>query len=71
MIGYIGLVILMCAFGLLLTKHKRLFTPVDFLASLLLTIHALQLNDLVFIIVNGWIAMVMGVKFFTKKYEIE
>ena len=71
MIGYIGLVMLMCAFGLLLTKHKRLFTPMDFLASLLLTIHALQLNDLVFIIVNGWITVVMGVKFFTKKYEIE
>ena len=71
MIGYIGLVMLMCAFGLLLTKHKRLFTPVDFLASLLLTIHALQLDDLVFIVVNGWITLVMGYKFFTKKYEIE
>jgi hypothetical protein len=71
MIGYIGLVMLMCAFGLLLTKHKKLFTPIDFLASLLLTIHALQLDDLVFIVVNGWITLVMGYKFFTKKYEIE
>tara|TARA_B100000424_G_C22774672_1_gene416962 strand:- start:118 stop:252 length:135 start_codon:yes stop_codon:yes gene_type:complete len=43
----------------------------DFLASLVLTIHAIQLMDAVFIIVNGWITIVMGVKFFTKKYDIE
>ena len=71
MIGYIGLLMLMCAFGLLLTKHKRFFTPMDFMASLVLTIHAIQLMDPVFIIVNGWITVVMGVKFFTKKYDIE
>ena len=71
MIGWIGLTLLMCAFGLLLTRHKRLFTPMDFLASLLLTIHALQLDDLVFIVVNGWITLVMGYKFFTNNNEIE
>ena len=71
MIGWIGLVLLMCAFGLLLTKHKRLFTPIDFLASLLLTIHAIQLNDPVFIVVNGWITIVMGYKFFRGNYEID
>ena len=62
MIGWIGLTLLMCAFGLLLTRHKRLFTPMDFLASLLLTIHAVQLTDPVFIVVNGWITLVMGYK---------
>jgi cytochrome bd-type quinol oxidase subunit 1 len=71
MIGWIGLVLLMCAFGLLLTKHKRLFTPMDFLASLLLTIHAIQLTDPVFIVVNGWITLVMGYKYFTGNYEID
>ena len=71
MIGWIGLVLLMCAFGLLLTKHKRLFTPVDFVASLLLTVHAIQLTDPVFIVVNGWITLVMGYKFFTGNYEID
>jgi cytochrome bd-type quinol oxidase subunit 1 len=71
MIGWIGLVLLMCAFGLLLTKHKRLFTPIDFLASLILTIHAIQLNDPVFIVVNGWITIVMGYKFFRGNYEID
>ena len=71
MIGYIGLIMLMMAFGLLLTKHKRFFTPMDFIASLLLTIHAIQLMDPVFIIVNGWITIVMGVKYFTGKYEID
>jgi hypothetical protein len=71
MIGYIGLVILMCAFGLLLTKHKRFFTPIDFIASLMLTIHAIQLMDPVFIIVNGWITIVMGVKYFTGNYEVD
>ena len=70
MIGWIGLVLLMSAFGLLLTKHKRLFTPMDFLASLLLTIHAIQLTDPVFIVVNGWITLVMGYKFFSKKWEV-
>ena len=71
MIGMIGLVMLMCAFGLLLTKHKRFFTPIDFIASLMLTIHALQLDDLVFIVVNGWITLVMGYKFFNKNNEME
>ena len=70
MIGWIGLVLLMSAFGLLLTKHKRLFTPVDFIASLILTIHAIQLTDPVFIVVNGWITLVMGYKFFSKKWEV-
>ena len=70
MIGWIGLVLLMSAFGLLLTKHKRLFTPMDFLASLLLTTHAIQLTDPVFIVVNGWITLVMGYKFFSKKWEV-
>ena len=71
MIGWIGLVLLMSAFGLLLTRHKRLFVPVDFIASLLLTIHAIQLTDPVFIVVNGWITLVMGVKFFAGNYEID
>ena len=71
MIGWIGLILLMSAFGLLLTKHKRLFTPMDFCASLLLTIHAIQLMDPVFIVVNGWITIVMGVKYFKGNYEID
>ena len=71
MIGWIGLVMLMSAFGLLLTRWKHLFVPTDFTASLLLTIHAVQLMDPVFIIVNGWITCVMGVKFFKGKYEID
>ena len=71
MIGWIGLVLLMSAFGLLLTKHKRLFTPVDFLASLLLTIHAIQLTDPVFIVVNGWITLVMGYKWYKRNYEVD
>jgi hypothetical protein len=68
MIGYIGLIILMIAFGLLLTKHKWLFTPIDFVASLILTIHAIQLNDPIFIIVNGWITIVMGYKTLKKQW---
>ena len=71
MIGIVGLILLMISFGLLLTRWKHLFVPTDFAASLLLTIHAVQLMDPVFIIVNGWITCVMGYKFFTKKYEIE
>ena len=71
MIGWIGLVLLMCAFGLLLTRHKWLFIPVDFIASLLLTIHAIQLIDPVFIVVNGWITLVMGYKWYNRNYEVD
>ena len=71
MIGWIGLVLLMSAFGLLLTKHKRFFTPMDFLASLILTIHAIQLTDPVFIVVNGWITVVMGYKWYKRNYEVD
>ena len=70
MIGWVGLILLMFSFGLLLTKHARFFVPMDFLASLLLTIHAIQLMDLVFILVNGWITGVMGYKFFSGQHTI-
>ena len=71
MIGIVGLILLMISFGLLLTRWKHLFVPMDFLASLVLTIHAIQLMDPVFIIVNGWITCVMGYKCITGKYDIE
>ena len=59
----------MLAFSLLLTtKYKWLFVPTDFIASLLLTLHAIQLDAPIFVIVNGWIAIIMGYKTIKKQW---
>ena len=62
MIGWIGLILLLFAYVLLLFKPK-LFIPVNIIASSLLTIHASFIHDIPFIIVNGFIVLVLIIKY--------
>lgn len=61
-IGWIGVGILLLAYGLLLSKWSNWFLRVDILASLILTIHAISINDIPFILVNGLIAIMLIIK---------
>jgi len=61
-IGYIGLALLMFSYLLLNSKHIKWFLPVDVLASTVLTIHALIIKDIPFILVNGFIAVMLIIK---------
>ena len=61
-IGYIGLVLLVSSYLLLISKYYKLFIPVDTVASLLLTVHAILINDLPFMLVNGFITFMLIIK---------
>ncbi len=70
MIGWIGLSLLMFAYLILLTQWDKFFIPIDTIASLTLTIHALMINDIVFVIVNGWITIILGIKWYKKELKV-
>lgn len=70
MIGWIGLGLLLIAYVLLLTKWSKYFIPIDTIASFILTIHAIILKDIPFIIVNGFITIILGIKWCKKEYKI-
>lgn len=66
--GYVGLFFLLLAyFYLLFDKIKHWFIPFSAFASLLLTIYAIQLRDIPFIIVNGIITLILIIKLFKKE----
>ena len=70
MIGWIGLGLLLIAYVLLLTKWSKYFIPIDTIASFILTIHAIILKDIPFIIMNGFITIILGIKWCKKEYKI-
>lgn len=63
MLGYFGLVLLVVAYITLLTKKSYLFIPIDIVASAVLTIHAVILKDIPFIVVNGFITIILTIKY--------
>ena len=67
MIGYIGLIILIIAYLVLLTKWSRWFIPTDIIASAVLTIHAVTLKDIPFMFVNGLITIILTIKYLKKE----
>ncbi len=70
MIGWIGLILLMLAYLMLVTKWSKLFIPIDTIASLVLTIHAFLINDMVFLLVNGWITIILAYKWYKRELTI-
>tara|TARA_Y100000593_G_C4098372_1_gene231989 strand:+ start:114 stop:332 length:219 start_codon:yes stop_codon:yes gene_type:complete len=71
MIGWIGLGLLMLAYlALAITKWSKFFIPIDTIASFLLTLHAYTINDKVFLIVNGWITIILAVKWYKNQLEV-
>ena len=69
-LGYIGLTLLVVAYATLLTKHSKLFLPIDIVASLLLTLYAISISDLIFTIVNGLITIILVVTYIKGEVEI-
>jgi len=63
MLGYIGMAILLCAYLVLLTKKDKWFVPIDIIASGILTIHAFNIADVPFMVVNGFITMMLIIKY--------
>ena len=58
-IGWIGLGFLVFSYLLLVSKWSNYFLRVDAVASILLTIHAIIIKDIPFILVNGFIACML------------
>jgi len=71
MIGYIGLVILIFGYIFLIIKKDKYFAPINCIASIVLTIHAVILHDIPFVVVNALVAVLLAIKtyenFFQKK----
>ena len=63
MIGWLGLGLLLLAYVFMLSKWSWLFIPVDIIASGILTVHAIMIEDIPFIIVNGFITVILTVKY--------
>ena len=71
MIGWIGLGLLIIAYTLLINnKTKHWFIPVDTVASGVLTLHAAIIWDIPFLIVNGWITLILAYKWIKRDMEI-
>jgi hypothetical protein len=68
-IGYIGIVFLVIGYVLLDSKRSDLFAPVNCLATILLMVHALVLRDMVFIFVNGFVAVMLAVKIYEQYFR--
>jgi hypothetical protein len=67
MIGYIGLSLLLAAYIFLLTPKSSWFIPIDIIASVILTVHAITLGDIPFIVVNGFISIILTIKYLKKE----
>ena len=66
--GYIGLFLLLIAYiCLLFKKLKRWFYPINFFASFILTIYAIILNNIPFMVTNGFITLILLIKLFKKE----
>lgn len=69
MIGYIGTVLLLVAyFALYFGKTNKWFLILDIIASILLTVHALEIKDIPFTLVNGIIALTLIAKLIKDYY---
>ena len=67
-VGWIGVGLLMLAYLLLNSRYSKWFIPVDAVASILLTVHAIILNDIPFIVVNGFVSTMLITKWIKKGY---
>lgn len=69
MIGYIGTFLLLTAyFALYFGKTSKLFIILDIIASLLLTYHAIEIDDIAFTLVNGIISFTLIAKLIKDYY---
>lgn len=57
--GYLGMILLLCSYIFLYFNRYFVFYVMDSIASIMLTIHAIILKDIPFIIVNGFISLIL------------
>ena len=71
-IGWIGLGLLLFSYILLsFERTEQFFIPVDTIASALLCIHAIIIWDIPFMIVNGFIAGTLAIKWVKREFYIK
>jgi len=58
------------AYITLVTKWSKLFIPIDAVASLVLTVHAFLINDMVFLLVNGFITVIVSYKWYQREFIV-
>jgi hypothetical protein len=61
-VGWLGLALLLLSYIILNTRHSKYFLVVDAVASFVLTIHAVLIQDIPFIIVNAFITVALIIK---------
>lgn len=66
MIGFIGLILLILAYVILITKWSRFFIPINLIAGLFLLVHSYFIQDLVFMLMNGLITLLLVIKLVKK-----
>ena len=62
-IGWMGLGLLIISYLTLTSKYYKWFIPLDTIASFLLTIYAILIKDIPFIVVNGFITSMLIIKY--------
>lgn len=67
MIGYIGLAFLCFAYLLLLTRFDKFFIYFNIVGTSLLTIYAVMLGDIPFMVANGLIDVILITKLIKNK----
>lgn len=71
LLGWIGLVLLLIGWTLPLTHFKKYFFSVVAVASIILTIHAIILKDIPFIIVNGFVSIVSCINMYRAHHHLK
>lgn len=59
--------LLLFAYILFISKWSKFFIPVNTIASSLLTLHALLLQDIPFLVVNGFVTTMLIIKWIKKE----
>jgi hypothetical protein len=61
-IGWIGLVLLVFSFGLLITKYSKYFIISDLIATIFLLAHSIIIKDIPFVLVHSFISIALIIK---------
>jgi len=70
--GIIGTVLLVFAFcAINIDRFKNKFFTIDLIATLFLLIHAIDIKDISFIVVNSFIMIMLSVKLYKKNRKLK
>lgn len=60
--GLLGLILVVGSYALLNTKYTKQFIIINIIGTILLVIHALLIEDWIFVFVNGFISGMWSIK---------